>query len=134
MNLRDIRAGLAQAIDNVPGVHVWAYVPDALIPPAAVVIPNDIDYHRSFNEGCQRVELRVRVYASKVSDRGSQDVLDDMLASHGTSSFRAAIEADPTLGGVCSSVSVGFAEGSYASYSVAETPYLGFELIVEVFA
>ena len=63
----------------------------------------------------------------------SQETLDGYLASAGSSSIKAQIESDITLGGVAQSVREVEAD-NYGVYTINNIDYLGVEFLVEVIA
>jgi hypothetical protein len=56
--------------------------------------------------GYDNYQAYVLVIVGRMSDRSSSDRLDAYLAPSGSQSVKAAIEADKTLGGACSSLIV----------------------------
>ena len=102
-----VRQGLATALDTIAGLRCFDYVPDGLPTPAAIVEPLEITYHEAnVSTGLNYYRAYVLVIVGRMSDRSSQDRIDAYLANTGSSSIRAAIEADRTLGGACSSLIV----------------------------
>jgi hypothetical protein len=75
----------------------------------------------------------VRVIAGRVAEGEGQDKIDDLVSPDGASSVRAAIDADPTLGGVAHSTRV-VAARDFGVYEVAGVSYIGGEFEVEVIA
>ncbi len=107
MNPTAVRQGLTTALDTITGLRCFDYVPDSLSPPAAVVEPLEIEYGVSMTaSGIDYYRGFVLVIVGRMSDRSSQDRLDAYLASSGASSVVAAIEADRTLSGSCSTCQV----------------------------
>ena len=106
MNPTDVRLGLTTALNAIVGLRCFDYVPDSLAPPAAVVEPLEIDYDEAMNQGCEFYRAFILVIVGRMSDRSSQDRLDNYLTTTGPSSVKASIEADRTLGGACSTLQV----------------------------
>lgn len=104
MSLADIRAGLATALEDAGlGLRVFAYEPFQVPWPAAVIgWPQRYVPHDTFGE-TEAMVIPVRIEVAVKSDRAATDALNDFLELSGSSSVVAAIEADPTLGGACSS-------------------------------
>lgn len=98
--LSDIREGLAATLKPIPGLHESAYLLSNPTPPAAEIQPSETEYDHAFGRGCDEWTFVIRVFVGATSDIGAQKRLDGMLASSGASSIKAAVEADPTLGGV----------------------------------
>lgn len=101
-----VRTGLGTALDTIAGLRVFDYVPDSLSPPAAVVEPLEVDYDESMRRGTDFYRAFILVIVGRMSDRSSQDRLDAYVAGSGVGSVKAALEADRTLGGACSTLQV----------------------------
>lgn len=101
-----VRQGLATAMDTIAGLRCFDYVPDSLAVPAAVVEPLEINYDRAMGNGADYYRAFILIIVGRMSDRSSQDRLDAYLPPTGASSIKAAIEADRTLGGACSTLTV----------------------------
>jgi len=106
MNPTAVRTGLSTALDTITGLRCFDYVPDSLSPPAAIVEPLEIEYGTAMANGLNRVTAYVLIVVGRMSDRSSQDRIDAYVNTTGASSVVAAIEADPTLGGSCSTLQV----------------------------
>ena len=106
MNPTAVRQGLSTALDTITGLRCFDYVPDSLAPPAAVIEPLEITFGVAMANGLDYYKGFVLIIVGRMSDRSSQDRLDAYLASSGASSVVAAIEADRTLGGACSTLQV----------------------------
>jgi len=98
--LADIRAGLATRLGTIRGVKASAYMLANVTPPAVWVRPDTVDYHRSSQGGMVEWTFAVQAVVGTAGDRAAQETLDELIAPSGSRSVRAAIEADPTLGGV----------------------------------
>jgi hypothetical protein len=101
-----VRSGLATALDAITGLRCFDYVPDGLAPPAAVVEPLEVSFDESMKRGSDFYRAFILVIVGRMSERSANDALDDYLAGSGAKSVKAAIEADPTLGGACSTLQV----------------------------
>lgn len=96
MNLAEVMDELAQAIEAVPQLQgrTYAYPPDAITPPAAIVsYPDTIVFDEAYARGMDRMTMNVWVYEGKVSDRAVKDRLGAYCNGSGPSSIKAAIEA-----------------------------------------
>jgi hypothetical protein len=106
MTPNGVRAGLGTALDTITGLRVFDYVPDSLSPPAAVVEPLEVDYDEAMRRGLDFYRAFILIIVGRMSDRSSQDRLDAYVAGSGASSVKAALEADKSLGGACSTLQV----------------------------
>lgn len=97
-SLTELREGVANALSAIPGLQASAAVLTNPSLPTAYVFPGEINYHRTMT-GHTDWNLVVELQVATVSDIGAQKKLDAYLDASGTESIRAAIEADPTLGG-----------------------------------
>lgn len=99
-SLSQVRAGLRTRLETISGLHTYADVPGTVTPPAAVVFPSQgVFLLYDTSTGSDDMTFVVRVFTSTAAEAG-QGNLDDFLARSGDRSVKAAIEADPTLGGV----------------------------------
>ena len=101
-----VRAGLATRLATIAGLRCFDYVPDGLAPPAAVVEPLEVSFDESMRRGSDFYRAFILVIVGRMSERSANDALDAYLAGSGALSVRAAIAADPTLGGACSTLQV----------------------------
>jgi len=94
MNLGDVMDELAESIKPIIP-RTFAYPPDVIHPPAAVVGYPEIVYDSTYGRGMDRLEVPVVVMVGKVSDRASRDALEGYLAGAGPTSIKAAVETGP---------------------------------------
>jgi hypothetical protein len=70
------------------------------------ILPPKNTYDLTFGRGYDVWEFIVQGFVTLQSDIGSQRLLDELCASSGPTSVKAALETDPTLGGVCEKLQV----------------------------
>lgn len=130
--IAQVRASLKDRLATITDLRANATEPASPNPPAAWPIPRAGDYHADQGD---TVTLRwvVRVVVNPGDINRGQTALDDYLSPTGSKSIRAAIEADPTLGGVAESVSV-TGWGAYGLYEFGQVSLLGAEVNVEIYA
>lgn len=129
-----IRDGIKTRLATISGLYTHDTIPDDIYPPAAIVgAPTRISYDDAFRTAKTRFDFPVRVLAGRAIERESQDRLDGYLSADGVSSVRAAIDGDPTLGGVVDYCRVSQGR-DYGAYQVAGVDYIGVELVLEVIA
>lgn len=100
--LQQVREGLATNLSSISGCQVSAYLLSNPTPPALEVYPDPtegIEYHRAMGNGLATYTMAVRGIVAASTDIGGQKNLDEWLEPSGSSSVKAAIEADRTLGG-----------------------------------
>jgi len=133
-SLTNIRTELKNNLTNITSLSVYAYVPDMIEPPTAIVgVMDAIDYDASMQRGADKYEIPIYLYVSRVDAQDSQDTLDGYLASSGASSIKAQVESDSSLNGAAQSVRV-VSASNYGVYTINNIDYLGVEFIVEVIA
>jgi hypothetical protein len=116
------------------GLYVHDTIPDNLYVPAAIVgMPSSVRYDFAFRTPVSRYLFPLRVIAGRVAEGEGQDLVDDLASPDGALSVRAAIDSDPTLGGVANSTRLVEAR-DFGVYEVAGVPYIGCEFEVEVIA
>jgi hypothetical protein len=95
MILADVMDELAARIDTIVGLRVFAFPPDSVAPPAAVVTyPEDYSYDETYGRGSDRLTIPVVVMVGKLTDRSSRDNLSVYADGSGVKSIKAVIEAD----------------------------------------
>lgn len=127
----NIRAGLVG--DTLAG-RTYSIAPDATDPPCAVVVPAPgelVVYDDTFG-GTQTYDIVVKIMLGTQDASSAQKGLMGYLAKTGTTSVRAAILADQTLGGICSFLEVPAAQNIH-NVEWAGQLQLGAELVVKVF-
>ena len=133
--LTSIRAGIKTRLETISGLSAHDYIPNFFEPPMALVAPPEIiDYDVTMSRGADRYEIPVILYVTQIDAETSQDALDEYLASTGSTSVKAAIEGDGTLGGAAMDTRV-ISAGDYGGYEISQgTTYLGVTFTVEVIA
>ena len=132
-----IRAALAVRLRTLDTfIAVYATVPGRVVAPCAVVVPGRpiAGYHESMNgTGGQLIRFNFDVLAivQPMAETWNQETLDALIA--GAESVPAALEADPTLGGVSAAVVVTSAT-DYGMIQFADTEYVGARFNCEVYA
>ena len=133
-SLASIRSGIATNLGNISSLTVFGFVPDSIEPPTAVVgVVDNIEYDSTMARGADTYSIPVFLYVSRIDAQDSQDTLDAFLASTGSSSVKAQVESDITLGGEAQSVRVVEAD-NYGVYTINNIDYLGCEFTIEVIA
>ena len=133
-NLSSIRSGIATNLENISSLTVFGFVPDSIEPPTAVGGAVDtLEYDSTMARGADTYNIPVFLYVSRIDAQDSQDTLDAFLASSGSSSVKAQVESDITLGGQAQSVRVVEAD-NYGVYTINNIDYLGVEFMIEVIA
>lgn len=103
-SLTQIREAVADALAAIPDLNTYPVVPDAAATPAAYVEPSTEpfwEYDQDF-DGSEDFHLLVTVLTSRVDANAGQEAVDAYVSRTGPESVKAAVEADPTLGGLVS--------------------------------
>lgn len=133
MDLIAVMAGLATRLETIDGVRVYPYPPDKVAVPAALISwPDGIDYDQTFAGGADMTTIPVFVLIEPGQARIRVGELTPYTARTGAQSVKAAIQADPTLGGAAKTVRVTRAE--FTTTEVAALRYPSARFDVEVFA
>jgi hypothetical protein len=94
MNLGNVMQAIADRIDTIADLRVYAYPPDTVNPPAAVVTyPDTYTYDETYGRGMDRMNLPVVVLVGKVSDRASRDKLSRYVDGSGAASIKTVVES-----------------------------------------
>jgi hypothetical protein len=133
-SIKALRDGLKTRLATIAGLYAHDTIPDNVYPPAAIVgFPSSVAYDFAMRTAVARYLFPVRVIAGRVAEGEGQDKIDDLVSPDGALSVRAAIDADPTLGGAAHSTRV-VAARDFGVYEVAGVSYIGGEFEVEVIA
>jgi hypothetical protein len=128
-----IQDGLAVNLATIQGLRTSSFVPDNPSPPIAIPMPKGIEYDKAFGHGLHLYRYDVIVIAVRASERIAQSVLDAYCDPSGTSSVKAAIESDRTLGGIAQTLHVG-QRTDIKALQISETTYLAAYFDVQVYA
>jgi hypothetical protein len=124
MNPSQVRDGLKTRLQTITGLRAYDLIPDAVVPPCAVVGQLDFTFDIDNARGLDQAQVDVLVIVQRFSERAGQDKLDAYLAGTGSSSIKTAIEGDRTLGGTVNTLRVTGAEaGTYDSQGVTFLSY-----------
>lgn len=113
--LTEVRIGLKERFASIDKLSAYAISPASPKYPAAWSYPTRVDYDQTF-DGKMLYTLTVVVAVFNNDIGQAQTNLDPYIAPDGAKSIKAAIEADPTLGGIADYVTVGAMTG----YSVMQ--------------
>ena len=130
-----IRDGLAVNLATISGLRSSSTLPDNPSPPIAIVGVSSIEFDKAFQRGLTTYNMLVSVLVSRVDERSGQDRLDGYLNSAGTTSIKAAIESDRTLGSAvcdvrCSEVTA----VNNVTLGAGDITYLAADFAVQVYA
>jgi len=125
-----IRDGIADRLDTITGLHVHRVWPGQLNAPAAVVSRRQTRFDQTF-DGVDDFTFAVTLFVQFANDRVAQEQLDGYLSVAGASSVVAAIDGDPTLGGVVDFARVTTAEQERLT-TYAGIEYLSVDFVIEV--
>lgn len=128
-----LHAGVAAALAAIPGIRVADHLPEGVNPPQAIVQLDQVTYHRAMAGGLSEWRFVVVMVAGRMGERTAQANIDAWLSWDGDASVRAALEADPTLGGAAQTTKVAQSL-SIRPLTIGELTYLTVELNVDVTA
>jgi hypothetical protein len=132
-SISSIRSGLATRLATITGLRTAATIPDSPNPPIAIVIPDSINFDDTFHRGMDTLNFKILVIVGRADERTAQNSIDGFCATSGSSSIKAAIEGDKTLGGTAYDCRV-TTMSNYGSVLIGEVTYLSCEFIVVVYA
>ena len=114
--------------------RTFPYGPDSPMTPCAIVLPapeDFLDFDVTF-DGRDDFRLVVKALVGAQFDRTGQTRLLGYMSRSGSTSIRAAVYGDATLGGVVSDCKVAGWRG-YGDIEWAGVVYFGAEMVVEVY-
>lgn len=132
--IADLRAGLAEAMSSLLRVRVYEQIPDQPQPPAAVIQLAGVTYDSTFARGSDDYTFTLLLISGRADDRTAQTRVEAWIAGHGDGSVKTAIEADPTLGGICGACRLTEATGLQTYDRADGTQLLGVEFTVTLYA
>ena len=134
MNPSTVRANLKTALSTITGMRVFDYVPDSTNIPTnnafAIVGQLSMNYDYTLNRGFDSATCQIIVIVGRMSEKDGQTRLDGLLASSGSTSIKAAVEADKTLGGAVQTLRV--VSASPGTITSANIDYLSYQYSVEL--
>jgi hypothetical protein len=131
--ISEVKQGLANRLATIPGLRSFAYQPDQLNPPIAYAMLDNITYNRAMQLGAVEYQFTVTVVVARATERPAEAAIDGYTSPTGTSSVRAAIEGDRTLGGKVSTLIVETATG-IQTLSANDADYLSVDFTVRVYS
>jgi hypothetical protein len=94
MDLGNVMDQVATQLDTISGLRCFAYPPDSITPPAAIVsYPEELLFDATYDRGADTLLLPVIVAVGKVHDRSTRNLVDGYCAGSGASSIKAVLEA-----------------------------------------
>jgi hypothetical protein len=125
-----VRTNLKTRLATISGLRVYDYVPDSINVPGAVVGQLDITFDASFNRGLDNATCTIILIVGRMSEQAGQSKLDGYLAGSGSTSVKAAIEADVTLQGAVQTLRV--TQATAGTVQVSNVDYLAYRYLVEL--
>lgn len=99
MNISSVMAELASkltALTASTGLRVFAFPPDAVHPPAAIVgYPQDITFDASLARGVDRMTVPLYLLVDRNWDATTTEQLSGYLAGAGAASLKALVQTKP---------------------------------------
>jgi hypothetical protein len=134
MNPGTVRTNLKTALSTITGMRVFDYVPDSTNIPTnnafAIVGQLSMNYDYTLNRGFDSASCQIIVVVGRMSEKDGQSRLDGLLASSGSTSIKAAVEVDKTLGGAVQTLRV--VSASPGTITSANIDYLSYQYSVEL--
>jgi len=113
MDLAAVMDQIDARLGTITGLRHYAFPPDAVLPPAAVVsYPDTLTFDETYGRGMDRMTLPVVVVVGKVSDRTTRDLLAVYCAGSGASSVKAVVES-----------------GTYAAFHTVRVMSIDFDVV-----
>lgn len=127
--VRQVRSGMADRLKTITGLRVYSTVPGQFSPPSAIVGMPTRPPTETFQRGTDRWDLVVWLVVARQADQQSEKALEGYLNPTGSTSVRAAVYGDRTLGSVVNDVHETSAEPVDFTFGTGDnaTTYLGIE-------
>lgn len=128
-----IRTGLKTRLETITGLSVYKFVPAQINVPAAVISRRSTRFDATMADGSDDWEYVVTVLVGWAEQEVGQAAMSGYLARTGSTSIKAAIETDESLGGAVDFAHVREAgEEEIRQYN--EIPYLSVDFIIAITA
>jgi len=126
----ELRAGVADRLRTIADLQVYERPPGEIVTDAAVVRRRNTSYDVTF-DALDDTTWGITVFVSFANTDSGSASLDDYVSPTGPKSIPAAIDADPTLGGIVAYCHVANAEGEKVT-NYAGTDYLSVDFNLEI--
>lgn len=95
LNLNTVMDEVAERLDMISGLRVFAYPPPKVTPPAAIVsYPGQITFDATYGRGMDRIpDLSVVIVEGRPTDRGVRERIAAYAAGAGSRSVKAVLES-----------------------------------------
>ena len=94
MNILDVMDQIAARLQTISGLRVWAYPPDDIYVPAAIVSwPDRYDFDQTYGRGMDRMTIPILVLVERTSDRAARSALAIYCHGSGSSSVKQVLES-----------------------------------------
>jgi len=134
VNIGAVRAAMAVKLDPIADVNVFEYAMASPTPPTIQILPPSVDYDLTMRRGFDVWTFVVQAFVDFTDDFSSQRLLDDVCSPIGTTSVKALLESDQTLGGTTATVLVTRHDFRGKVETAGGSPMLLVEFTVEVIA
>lgn len=129
----DVMAAVAAKLATIRGLRVHnGYTDQVTVPHAVVMWPNPILYDSTMGRGLDEFNVEVVVLVGKTSDRQAGKNINKYVKGSGSTSVKAVLEADPSLGGVADTTRV--KQAGVEEREVGGVGYLAAVFITQVYA
>lgn len=94
MDLGDVMQAIADRLDTIDGLRVYAFPPDVAQPPAAIVgYPEVVTYDNTYGRGSDVMTISVVVVDGRPTDRAVRDRITQYASGSGATSIKAVLES-----------------------------------------
>ena len=132
-SVAQLRAGLASALSNLPGVRVYQTLPDEVNVPAALVSFEKVSFDKASGRSVAMYQFKVTIAVGRTVERLAQSNLDKYVDQSSATSVKVVLEADPSLSGVAYDCYVPELN-AYGGITLNGIDYLGAEFSVTIYA
>lgn len=128
-----IRAAMASVLSPIEA-NVSDYASANPTPPAIQIVPPAVEYDRAMHRGVDEWTFIIQAMVAFTEEASSQQLLDEVCLPSGSTSIKALLEADTTLGGTCLNLRVLRQSEGKQFVTPGGSPMLVVEFTVQVFA
>jgi hypothetical protein len=93
MDLAAIMDAIAANLETITGLRVFAYTPETVAPPAAIVgYPERITYDLTYQRGADRATFPIWIVVGLLYTKGARDELSTYLSAGAVGEIKAALD------------------------------------------
>lgn len=120
MILANVFSQLATQLATISGLQTYAYPPDAITPPAALMWPDAVTYDATYGRGLDQLSVRLWLVVGRTDVASAWSALSTYTSGSGTSAIKAVLES----GTYTAFEAIRVMDATFGEISVGDVTYL----------